>query len=145
MRTTAVDTVTTLLVVRYRIELVLPGRQRTVTQIAEDAQFLAYTLNDEDAPVWLDDDGVAVLLAARPTGSVNDDLARAQLELALGRQHAITPHLERLGSERAAATMEAHRQVRRSSGLIRRGLTARFLPEADVLGTYVFLPDRASR
>ena len=40
IRTAAVHKVTTLLVVRYRLEIRLPGSRATLTQVAEEAQFL---------------------------------------------------------------------------------------------------------
>jgi superfamily II DNA or RNA helicase len=145
IRTRSVSTVSTLLVVRYRIELVLPGRRRTVTQIAEDAQLLAYTLDDHDRPQWLSDDGAGELLNAQPTGNVNDDLARRQLELALDRLPDIQPHLQAAGEDVANTAMEEHRRVRETSGVARRGLVATLLPPPDVLGIYVYLPDRSTR
>ena len=58
---------------------------------------------------------------------------------------ALQDELDRRGAEIADATAEAHRRVRQTAGIVRRGLTARLLPPADVLGLYVFLPDRSSR
>ena len=46
-------TVTTLLVARFRIELIVPGSRRTITQVAEDAQFLSYTASGDDM-AWPD-------------------------------------------------------------------------------------------
>jgi SNF2 family DNA or RNA helicase len=142
IRTTAVRTVTTLLVVRFRVELTIPGSRRTVTQVAEDAQFLAYSATGDDI-AWLDTAATDELLAARPTGNVNDDLARAQLQRALDRVPAIRGNLDQLGDAIAASAVEAHRAVRRSTRLALRGLTARLLPPPDVLGVYVYLPDRS--
>lgn len=142
IRTTAVAAVTTLLVVRFRVELVVPGSRTTVTQVAEDAQFLAFTLRD-GAPVWLDQQATDVLLAATPTGNVNDDLARTQVQRAIDRLPALVPHLTELGQQIAVEAAETHRAVRRSSRVGRRGLDARLLPPPDVLGVYVYLPDRS--
>lgn len=143
IRTTAVQTVTTLLVARFRVELVAPGSRRTITQVAEDAQFLGYTASGEDI-CWLDAVATDELLRAQPTGNVNDDLARAQLQRALDRIPALQQHLTDLGDNVAIAAIEAHRAVRRSTRLGLRGLDARLLPPPDVLGVYVYLPDQAS-
>jgi superfamily II DNA or RNA helicase len=145
VRTRDVDTVTTLLVVRYRIELVLPGRRRTVTQIAEDAQFLAYTIDGDNQPDWLSDDAATWLLDASATGNVLDELARAQLQRALNRLPTLQDELDLRGIATAEATVDAHRRVRQTAGIARRGLAARLLPPADVLGVYVLLPDRSTR
>ncbi|MGH3854675.1 MAG: helicase-related protein [Pseudonocardiaceae bacterium] len=143
IRTTAVRTVTTLLVARFRVELVVPGSRRTITQVAEDAQFLGYTASGDDVS-WLDPTATDELLRAQPTGNVNDELARAQLQRALDRIPALQQHLVQLGDNVAADAIEAHRAVRRSSRLGLRGLDARLLPPPDVLGVYVYLPDRSS-
>ena len=140
-RTTAVATVTTLLVVRFRVELVVPGSRRTITQVAEDAQFLGFTASGDDIS-WLDATATDELLLARPTGNVNDDLAAAQLQRALGRLPALQAHLVTRGEAIATEAIEAHRAVRRSSHVALRGLQARLLPPPDVLGVYVYLPDR---
>jgi hypothetical protein len=139
IRTSAVTTVTTLLVARFRVELVVPGTRRTITQVAEDAQFLAFTTSGGEIS-WLDTDATDRLLAASPTGNVHDGLARAQLQRALDRLPGLAEHLTRLGEQVAADAVAAHRAVRRSSRVARRGLDARLLPPPDVLGVYVYLP-----
>ncbi|BCQ07073.1 RNA polymerase-associated protein RapA [Mycobacterium heckeshornense] len=144
MRTAAVDTVTTLLVVRYRLEITLPGAHGTITQVAEDAEFMAYT-SAGDQLRWLPDDDVERLLAAAPSGNVADALARAQLERALSRLAVLRDHLNQTGRDAAAAVVADHRAVRSASRSGGRAVTAEFLPPADVLGVYVFLPDGSTR
>lgn len=146
IRTSAVDKVTALLVVRYRIQLTLPGSAKTVDQVAEDAQFLVHTLDDDGLPLWeTNRDHMTALLAALPTGNVNDDLARAQLANELARVPAMLPHLTAIGEDLAAATSAAHRRVRGTTKAGVRGLSAVLLPPPDVLGVYVYLPDRPAR
>lgn len=139
IRTRAVSVVTTLVVVRYRLELVVPGSQRTITQVAEDAQFLAYTATG-DTITWLDDDATNTLLNAAASGNVTDEVAQAQLQRALDRVPLLQPHLVELGAQIAAGAVADHRKVRQSSGTRVRGLTARLLPPPDVLGVCVYLP-----
>ena len=143
IRTREVASVTTLLVVRFRIELVVPGSRATISQVAEDAQFLAFTAS-EDNLTWLDPVAAEALLDTRPTGNVHDKLATTQLQRALDRIPALQGHLSTIGEGIAAAAAEAHRAVRRSSRLGLRGLDARLLPPPDVLGVYVYLPDRSA-
>jgi superfamily II DNA or RNA helicase len=143
IRTTAVAKVTTLLVVRFRVELVVPGSRRTITQVAEDAQFLGFTASGDDIS-WLDTAATDALLLARPTGNVHDDLAKAQLQRALDRLPALQGHLITCGEKIATEAIEAHRAVRRSSRVALRGLQARLLPPPDVLGVYLYLPDRTT-
>jgi len=126
-------------VVRYRLELVVPGSQRTITQVAEDAQFLAYTAVG-DTISWLDDHATDGLLNAAASGNVTDEVAQAQLQRALDRVPLLQPHLVELGDQIAARAVTDHRKVRQSSGTRIRGLSARLLPPPDVLGVYVYLP-----
>jgi hypothetical protein len=139
IRTSAVQAVTTLLVVRFRIELVVPGSRRTITQVAEDAQFLAYTASGRDVQ-WLDPSATDALLAAQPSGNVHDELAEAQLQRGLDRIPTLQEHLTARGDSIASAAVEAHRAVRRSSRIGLRGLDAHLLPPPDVLGIYIYLP-----
>ena len=144
MRTAAVTKVTTLLVVRCRVEITLPGSRTTITQVAEDAQFLAFTVDGEDI-TWLPTERVDALLTATPVGNVADALARAQLERALARLPGLAAHLDATGRAVAAALVADHRAVRTASRIGGRAVTAKFLPPPDVLGTYVFLPETSSR
>ena len=144
VRTAAVSEVTVLLVVRYRVELVLSGRGKPVTQVAEDAQFLAFTTDDDDRPLWLDSTQTGALLEAPSSGSVNDDVSRYQLQNALDRLPDVQDRLLQIGRDLASGTEQAHRRVRQATGVGRRGLRARALPPADVLGVYVYLPARAT-
>jgi hypothetical protein len=132
-------------VVRYRIQLVLPGSRRTITQIAEDARFYGYITDEHGQPIWLAEEDSARLLDVDATGNVLDELARAQLQRALDALPTLQDELDRRSADIADGTVEAHRRVRQTAGLARRGLTARPLPPADVLGVYVLLPDRSAR
>ncbi|WP_331717030.1 helicase-related protein [Rhodococcus qingshengii] len=143
IRTTSVEKVTTLLVVRFRLELIIPGAKTTITQVAEDAQFLAFTTSG-DTLSWLEESAVEDLLAARPTGNVADELARTQLDRILGRLDGTVDHLTSRGEAIAAAAVADHRKVRKSSKTGIKGLRARLLPPPDALGVYVYLPDRSA-
>ena len=74
MRTAAVSRRTTLLLVRFRMHLELPGRDDRRQVVAEDAQVLAYRGRAGDAE-WLTPAEVQDLLAARPVGNVPPDQA----------------------------------------------------------------------
>ncbi|MGH3560373.1 MAG: helicase-related protein, partial [Mycobacterium sp.] len=139
LRTAAVTKVTTLLMVRHRLEITLPGSATTITQVAEEARFVAFTASG-DTLTWLPQDQVDALLAATPSGNVDDTLARMQLGRALDRLPALTDHLTHTGVTAADHLVSEHQQVRAASKATGRTPTAAFLPPADVLGVYVFLP-----
>ncbi len=144
MRTRAVDRVTTLLMVRHRLEITIPGSATTVTQVAEEAKFLAFNATGETL-TWLPQSDVDALLTLKPSGNVDDSLARMQLGRALGRLHALTEHLTATGKDAAKDLVSEHQAVRSASKAGGRAPTVRFLPPADVLGIYVFLPDAGAR
>lgn len=140
MRTRAVRKVTTLLMVRYRLEVTIPGSATTVTQVAEEAKFMAFTAS-VDALTWLPRNEVDTLLTLKPSGNVDDSLARMQLGRALGRLDVLTEHLTTTGKNAAQDLVSEHQAVRSAGKASGRAPTVRFLPPADVLGIYVFLPD----
>ena len=144
VRTAAVNAVTTLLVVRYRFEVTLAGSRTSLTQVAEDAHFLAYTVSGETVS-WLPDDHVDALLTATATGNVSDSVAEAQLGKALDRLAATQSHLDEIGRAKAAQLEAEHRDVRSARRTGRRTVSAALLPPPDVLGVYVFLPDGGGR
>lgn len=144
MRTRDVDKVTTLLMVRHRLEITIPGLATTVTQVAEEAKFLAFTATG-DSLTWLPQADVDTLLTLKPSGNVDDSLARMQLGRALGRLDALTEHLTTTGKNAAKDLVSEHQAVRSASKAGGRAPTVRFLPPADVLGVYVFLPEAGAR
>jgi hypothetical protein len=143
-RSAAVHKVTTLLVVRYRFEVILSGSRRSLTQVAEDAHFLAFT-SAGGRVSWLPDDQVNELLTAPPTRNVPDSLAHAQLSTALDRLPDLKHHLEQTGRAKADLLVAEHRDVRAASRWGGRSVTADLLPPPDVLGVYVFLPEGGAR
>lgn len=139
VRTDAVTTRTTLLLVRYRFHLQLPSRIGTRELVAEDAATLAF----EGAPVqahWLDPDAVTPLLAARPSGNVPAPQAEQFLGRALDGLPDIAAHLAEHGQLLAERLLAAHRRVRRAATEVVRGLKVTVEPGADVLGVFVFVP-----
>lgn len=144
MRTSGVSKVTTLLMVRHRLEITIPGLATAVTQVAEEAAFLAFTATG-NALTWLPQPEVDALLSLTPSGNVDDALARIQLGRALDRLPALTKHLAAAGKGAAKDLVAEHQAVRSAAKTGGRAPTVRFLPPADVLGVYVFLPAGGAR
>lgn len=144
MRTQGVGKVTTLLMVRHRLEISIPGAATTVTQVAEEAKFLAFTATGDDLQ-WLPQADVDALLTVKPSGNVDDALARMQLGRALGRLPALGKHLTETGRHAARDLVSEHQAVRSASKAGGRPPTVKFLPPADILGIYVFLPEAGAR
>lgn len=144
MRTRGVSKVTTLVMVRHRLETTIPGSSATVAQVAEEARFLAFT-SSGDTLTWLPQSDVDALLSLTPSGNVDDALARTQLGRALGRLPALSKHLSETGRGAAKDLVSEHQAVRSASKATGRAPTVRFLPPADVLGVYVFLPEGSAK
>lgn len=140
VRTSAVSTRTTLLLVRYRFHLSLPSRSAERTLVAEDAALLAFEGGSSD-PRWLEEEGVRRLLDAHASGNVSPEQARSFISRVLDRVDDLTPYLDDHGDLLAERTVESHRRVRQAAGEIRRGLTVKVERPADVLGVYVYVPE----
>jgi superfamily II DNA or RNA helicase len=139
VRTTAVSTRTTLLLLRYRFHLTLPSRSGFRELIAEDLATLAFEGSPAQAN-WLDSAAAAALLDAQPSGNVPEAQAQTFLSRSLDNLDEIRDHLERHGESLAQRLLESHRRVRQASVDIVRGLTVDVEPTADILGVFMFVP-----
>jgi superfamily II DNA or RNA helicase len=138
IRTTAVSARTTLLLVRYRFHVTMPGRAETRTMVAEDAQLLAYRATG-DGWEWLGDDEIATLLTASPE-NVLPELVQRAAQRAVDELEDVRSHLDDRATVLADQLLEAHRRVRSSVGAHLRGLRVVPSGHTDVLGVYVYLP-----
>ena len=111
MRTSAVPRRTTLLLVRFRMHLELPGRDGPRQLVAEDAQVLAYR-GQPAAAEWLSSSEVTELLAAVPTGNVPPDQARDFAERAVASLPDLFSHLSDVADELAVKLRDDHIRVR---------------------------------
>ncbi|MFI6434134.1 helicase-related protein [Streptomyces sp. NPDC050759] len=147
VRTTAVTKRTTLLLVRYRFQLSLPGRDGVVRpQLAEDARLLAFRGSAAN-PDWLPEDEAIALLEARAAQNTDRAFAQDRVEGILGSLESLMPNLEEHGEDLAARLLDSHRRVRGAfrdvrgvSGPFRRGLRVDVQGRPDVLGVYHYLP-----
>jgi superfamily II DNA or RNA helicase len=138
MRTEAVSTRTTLLLLRHRMHLIVTRGGKEFPLLAEDANLLAF----EGAPSqahWLEPGRAESLLLAAPTGNIAPEQIRDFLQLVIDGMPHLTSRLNAACDERAEALLQAHQRVRqaaRARGSIR--VEAQRPP--DVLGIYVLLP-----
>lgn len=139
MRTAAVATRTTLLVVRTRFHLDLPGSTGPRSLVTEDAQTLAFEGSPTNA-TWLGPDRVAALLTAEPTGNVPADTAQQALDRILGSLGELTAHLDAHAHSAATELLDAHRRVREGARAARAGLDVRAETPVDIVGLYVLIP-----
>jgi hypothetical protein len=139
VRTSAVPRRTTLLLVRYRFQMVLPGRYGDKPLIAEDARVLGFA-GPPANPEWLPDETAHALLDATADANTALEFARSAVGRILDGLHEVQPEVNRRGAELADELREAHRRVRRSTDQAVRGVRVTLQGDADILGTYVYLP-----
>lgn len=140
LRTRAVETKTTLLLLRIRIHLTVTQRDRAPRELlAEDAVLTAFT-GAAASPTWLSNEVATALLDAEPAGNVSHDVAVRQLDRAVRSLGELDDALVTLADSRAAEVLDSHRRVRESARA--RG-TFEVRPQLplDVLGLYVYLPE----
>jgi superfamily II DNA or RNA helicase len=139
IRTHAVRTRTTLLLVRYRFHLTLPSRSGSREIVAEDARLLAFQGSPASA-VWLPPEDALALVGL--TADENTDPAFGERTMArvLDGLPAVAGRLSEYGKQLEAELRDSHRRVRAASGEIVRGLEVTVQEPADVLGAYVYLP-----
>lgn len=139
IRTRAVSQRTSLLLVRMRFHLTLRLAGRPDCQLlAEDADILAFT-GQPDHPTWLDGPDAEALLAAKPGMNTAHEQQVDFLRRLVGSLPQLSPDLDRIAGERAAALAETHARVREGSGARGRVTVQAQLP-VDILGAYVLLP-----
>ena len=140
MRTAAVARRTTLLLVRFRMHVELPGRDDRRQVVAEDAQVLAYRGRADEAD-WLSPAEVQDLLTAQPSGNVPPDQAMDFAERAVADVPALGAELDSTADTLAIRLRDDHIRVREASGQhVRRQIAVRAQKPADILGIYVYLP-----
>jgi superfamily II DNA or RNA helicase len=137
--TRAVNQRTTLLLVRFRHDLVTKRGSEETSQLAEECRLLGFTGAPANAQ-WLWEAAAEALLDATPDANISPEQASGFVQRVIDGYEALRPTIEEQAGTRAAAVLDAHRRVRAAAGM--RGVTYRVearLP-VDVLGIYVFLP-----
>ncbi len=139
IRTGAVETRTTLLVVRFRYDIVTKQGGNEQTQIAEECRVLAFT-GSPLAPIWLSGERTEHLLTASPDANIAPEQASVFIRRVVDEVANLRPHIDEEGRGRSEKLLAAHRRQRDAAQI--RGITYRVetrLP-ADLLGIYVLLP-----
>jgi superfamily II DNA or RNA helicase len=137
MRTKAVTTLTSVLVLRYRFDIQLASAGGQL--LAEQAAVVAYT-GTGDNPTWLEPVTIDGLLDAAPSANVNEYQAKEFFETAVGALPALGTTLDGFADTAAAQLLDSHNRVR--DAVKARAGANRVEPRrpVDILGVYVFLP-----
>ena len=138
IRTRAVDSRTTLLLLRLRYHIIVIRDGKTTALLAEDAGLVAFSGSPANAQ-WLSQEEAESLLLATPDANLPLELAQERIQQVVEGLDQIRPRLDEIARERGNRLLEAHLRVREASRSKGRYSIEPQLP-ADVLGLYVFLP-----
>lgn len=138
-RTAAVSRRTTLLLLRYRFDLVTIREGAEHVLLAEETDVMAFAGSPE-RPDWVAPEDVPALLAATPGGNVATEQATRFLAQVIDARLALTDAVNAEAQRRADELLATHRRVRTEAGV--RGVRYRVTPHlpGDLLGVYVLLP-----
>lgn len=139
IRTRAVETRTTLLLIRMRFSLTTTRGGQPYESLAEDLHLMAFEGSPDNAH-WLDDSVAEMLLAAAPDENIGGEQASRFIKRVVSGIPELLPALEQAAHNRAGELLAAHERVRaasRAGG--RKPKVQPYLP-VDVLGVYVYLP-----
>lgn len=139
MRTSQVATRTTLLLVRFRFQLTLPGSDTPRQLVAEDARVLAFQGSPTQA-AWLPDEQAEQLLTATPTGNLPPGMAHDTLRTVIDGLTALETHLDEVADEQAQRLLDAHRRARQGARAALSGLKVTVQKPVDLLSVQVLLP-----
>jgi hypothetical protein len=139
IRTKAVAKRTTLLLVRLRHHIVRSVGGDARELLAEECCITAFE-GAPDNPSWLSSEQAEALLAATPDANIAPDQVRSFVSKVVEARGSLDAGLESLATERAAALLALHRQLRDESRI--KGLKYDVRPQlpVDVIGVYVLLP-----
>jgi hypothetical protein len=139
LRTAAVPTRTTLLLLRLRHHVVTLRRGEESQLLAEECIVAGFRGAPESA-IWLSEAEAEALLDVEPAGNLlPQQAANFVRQVTDGIGHLRT-HVDQLAVERAEELLEAHRRVRVASRQPGQRYDVRPQLPVDVLGVYVLLP-----
>jgi superfamily II DNA or RNA helicase len=137
MRTKAVQSMTTLLVLRYRFDIHLNTSGDQL--LAEQAAVVSYTGSGLSV-TWHSSAETNLLLEAVPSANVNEFQAKEFFETARQQLPSVSPSIDEFLDQAAEQLLASHNRVREAV----KGRTGAQRVEArrpvDILGVYVFLP-----
>lgn len=139
IRTDAVKTRTTLLLLRFRYDLTITRKGTAESQLVEECNLLAFEGSPEEAE-WIDPAKLEDLLKAEPKGNILPEQARGFVQKVIQNVAALTTKIDEEATSRAARLLEDHQKIRSAAKIT--GVHYKVEPKlpADIIGIYVFLP-----
>jgi superfamily II DNA or RNA helicase len=139
IRTRAVATRTTLLLLRLRHHITATRREGESQLLAEECLVTGFR-GAPDAAVWISEAEAEALLQAEPSGNILPQQAASFVRQVVDGINHLRSELAQLADERAQELLEAHRRVRIASRTVGVRYDVRPQLPVDVLGIFVLLP-----
>jgi hypothetical protein len=140
IRTQAVSRRSTLLLLRYRFDLVTVRANRAPqSSLAEECRLLAFE-GAAASPTWLDSEMAERLLRAEPSATIDRGQAAVFVSAVLDQARTLHSHIEQDAKLRAESLKTSHMRVRDAAQIrgTRIEVSAQLPP--DLLAVFVFLP-----
>lgn len=139
VRTSAVSTLTTLLLVRYRFDLTYQRGRQSGQLLVEDSDILGFS-GLPNTPNWLEPEDVGTLLEVSASANITPEQARDYAMAALQAAGSWREHLDDVAQQRAGELLESHQRVRAGIGQETKSWqVSPYLPP-DILGVYLYVP-----
>lgn len=139
VRTRIVPTRTTLLLLRYRFDVVSTSAGHSRPLLAEQVGVLAFQGSPE-APQWLDSDATDELLFATADANIGSEQARQFVQRVVSALGSLRSHLNNESERQARTLLDSHSRVRDGARLKGVSYRVEARPDPDLLGIYIFLP-----
>ena len=136
--TADVDIVTTVYLLRLRLQLTVTGRRQPKTLMAEETAVLS--VKGRVNPVWSEDLFETGLLHVKPSANLHQALVAREIHEAMTFLEKNRDRLETLAHARAENLLSDHRRIREAAKDVGTYKVSPCLP-VDVMGVYVLLPD----
>ena len=139
IRSNNVNARTSLLLIRFRYQIVMKKKNTEKRELAEECRLLAFT-GAPDRPVWLNDKEAEELINIKPDANVLPEQAKTFVKKIIDNIDLLKADIEKEAKERSKILLSSHQSVRAAAGL--KGLKYEVEPKlpADILGVYIYLP-----
>jgi len=139
MRTGAVQRRTTIILARFRFDVVSRFGRHEKIDLCEEVRLLGFRGAPEN-PEWLEDEEVEALVEAQPTGNIPPELAADFVRKVVEGVSGLAGHVQSVAALRAGRLADAHGRARAAAKRGGGAPEVRAHTDPDILGIYVLLP-----
>jgi len=139
IRTDKVKTRVTLLLVRFRYDLITERKAGSNSQLIEECVLLGFEGSPDD-PKWIDEAKTEEILSAEPKANIFPEQASDFIKKVIEKTDVLNEYFKQDAARRASLLVNAHQRVRSAAKI--SGVSYKVEPKlpVDIIGIYVFLP-----